>query len=77
MVGLWFSILLVGPRVWGCCFSVGEFASGCHRGPQLAFYPKCDPVTTCHAKCHTQVIISIVVLCCVLRCVVCCGCGQK
>ena len=38
------SILVVGPRVWGCCVSVGEFASGCRQGLQLAFYPKCNPV---------------------------------
>ena len=33
--------------------------SGCGQGLQLAFYPKCGPVTTCHAKC-TEIIL----LCC-------------
>ena len=53
----------------GCCFGVGGFASGRRQGLQLAFHPKCDPVTTCHANAtHPQITI-------LLRRVVCCGGG--
>ena len=57
-----FSILLVGPRVWGCCFSVGEFASGCRQGVQLTCYPKCDPVTTMPIYNGAQNVLALLLL---------------
>ena len=47
------SILLVGPRAWGCCFSVGEFAKGCRQG--LSWHPKVRPCDNLPRKLpHTQ-----------------------
>ena len=67
VVVLRFSILLVGPRGLGCC--VGEFAPGCRQGLQLAFYPKWNSVTSCHAKrrtCAGNLLRSVVFVLCML-----------
>ena len=60
---LCFSILLVGPRVWDCCFSVGELSSCWGVARVSIWHPKVLPCAHLPRKKvpHTQVIPHILV----------------
>ena len=60
----------MGPRVWGCYFSVGSSRRGLAR--VTSWHPKVLP---CDHLQYIAVAVVVVVCCgCVLCVVVCCGC---
>ena len=74
---LWFSTLLVGPRIWDSSFSVKEFASGCRRGLQLASQSATmSPPDTHTGNYHCCARVFAVVFLCLCGCALClCVCG--